>query len=240
MSGKKILIVDDEWEIGDILRLHLGLEGYVPQSVQSVDEALKAIEKGPVDLVLLDIQMAGKDGFDFLRVVSTSHGTPKVPVIVMTGCSELEGVMKGIAVDGFVSKPFEISLVLKEVRRVLSEKRKTVYVVDAEGSEKARAIAKELRDERYQVFFIKDMNSFKESWAKQPADYMVMEYEQHSMAGEEMIREIRSCTASPLIVYSYSGMDFREKSLQAGASAYIGKPEDPAGIVTAICQLEMK
>ena len=46
MSGEKILIVDDEWEIGDILKLHFEEEGYVSVAVQSVDAALKEFKKG--------------------------------------------------------------------------------------------------------------------------------------------------------------------------------------------------
>ena len=240
MSGEKILIVDDERSITDLLKIHLEEEGYVILTAQSVDKALKALEQGPVDLVMLDIRMPGKDGFDFLQAVSTHHGRPKMPVIVMTGRGELESLMEAIAVDGFVNKPFEMHLVLRVVKQVLARKKKAVYLADSEGSVSAQAIAKELRDEGYQVFFIKDMNAFKEYWAKKPADYIVMEYVQHSIAGDAMIKEVRSCAVCPLIVYSYSGMDFREKSLTAGASIYIGKPKNPSAVVTTLREFEMK
>lgn len=240
MSGEKILIVDDERAIADLLKLHLEEEGYVTVSTQSVDKALKALDQGSFDLVMLDIRMPGKDGFDFLRAVSTKHGKPSVPVIVMTGRGELERLMEGIAVDGFVNKPFEMHVVLGTIKKVLSSKRKTVYVVDVEGSVGAQGIVKELQSERYQVFFIHGVEGFRGHWAKQPADYIVMEYEQHTLAGDEMIREIRkSAVVIPLIVYTYSGMDFREKSLKAGASVYLGSPRDPAAVVTAIRQFEM-
>ena len=241
MSGEKILIVDDERAIADLLKLHLEEEGYVILAAQSVDKALKVlVEQGPVDLVMLDIRMPDKDGFDFLRAVSTHHGRPRMPVIVMTGRGEFESMMEGIAVDGFVSKPFEMHRVLGAIRQVLARKKKTVYLADSEGSVSAQAIAKELRDERYEVFFIKNMVVFKEYWAKLPADYFVMEYEQHSMAGDGMIKEIRAYTACPLVVYSYSGMDFRQKSLAAGASIYIGKPQNPSAVVTTLREFEMK
>ncbi len=240
MSGEKILIVDDERAIADLLKLHLEEEGYVVLTAPSVDKALKALEQGSVNLVMLDIRMPGKDGFDFLRAVSTKHGKPRMPVIVMTGRGELESLMEGIAVDGFVNKPFEMSLVLGEVRKALLKKRKTVYLADSEGSPLAQAVAKELRDERFQVFFIKGMSGFKEYWAKQPADYIAMEYQQHAVEAEVLIKDIRSCTTVPLIVYTYSGMDFREKSLAAGASVYLGKPQNPSVVVTAIRELEMK
>ncbi|MDD5225832.1 MAG: response regulator [Candidatus Omnitrophica bacterium] len=242
MSGEKILIVDDERSITDLLKLHLEEEGYVTVTAQSVDKALKALDQGPIDLVMLDIRMPGKDGFDFLRAVSTKHGIPKVPVIVMTGRGELESLMEGIAVEGFVNKPFEMHLVLGTIKKVLSSKRKTVYVADTEGSVSAQAIAKELRDERYQVFFIKNMRDFMEYWAKQPADCIVMEYAQNSISGDEMIREIRKSATikTPVIVFTYSGMDFREKSLSAGATVYLGKPQSPAAVVTAIREIEMK
>lgn len=240
MSGEKILIVDDERAIADLLKLHLEEDGYVILTAQSVDKALKELEKGPVDLVMLDIRMPGKDGFDFLKAVSTHHGRPRMPVVVMTGRGELERLMEGIAVDGFVCKPFEMHLVIETVKKALSKKKKTVYLIDAEGSDVVQTIAKELRDERYQIFFIKNMSAFKEYWAKEPADHILMEYEQHAMAGDAMIKEIRAVATCPLIVYTYSGMDFREKSLEAGASVYLGAPENPAAIVTALREFEMK
>ena len=160
MSGEKILIVDDERAIADLLKLHLEEEGYVVLTAPSVDKALKALEQGSVNLVMLDIRMPGKDGFDFLRAVSTKHGKPRMPVIVMTGRGELESLMEGIAVDGFVNKPFEMSLVLGEVRKALLKKRKTVYLADSEGSPLAQAVAKELRDERFQVFFYQGHERF--------------------------------------------------------------------------------
>ena len=239
MSGEKILIVDDERAITDLLRLHLEEEGYATLTATSVDKALKILKQGPVDLVMLDIRMPHKDGFDFLQAVSTHHGRPRMPVIVMTGRSGLEGLMEGIAVDGFVSKPFEMNLVLGVVKQVLGRKKKIVYLLDNEGSVLAQAIANELRDESYQVFFIRDMNAFKEYEAKNPADYIVIEYMQHSIAGDAMIKEVRGCTTRPLIVYSYSGMDFCQKSLAAGASVYLGKPKDPVSVVTAIREIEL-
>ena len=131
-------------------------------------------------------------------------------------------------------------MLLGKVRQVLARKGKTVYIADTEGSPVAQAIAKELRDERFQVFFVKNIGVFKEYWAKQPADYIVMEYQQHAIAAETLIKEIRACTSVPLIVYTYSGMDFKEKSLAAGASLYLGKPQSPTAVVTALRGLEMK
>lgn len=239
MSGKKILIVDDEPSIGELLKIHFSEEGYKILTAQSVDEALGMLQATPVDLVMLDIRMPVKDGFDFLRAVATKHGRPRMPVIVMTSRTEFKSMMEGIAVDGFVDKPFELPHVLREVKRVLAVKKKVVFLVDSEASSQAQAIAAELQGERYEVSFVKSVNAFIVSWAKQPADYIVMEYEQNTTEGDQMIREIRKRASVPLIVYSYSGMDFRDKSLQAGASVYLGKPQSPSDLVTAIRKFEI-
>ena len=97
-----------------------------------------------------------------------------------------------------------------------------------------------MRDERNDVFFIKSLRGFQDLSVKQPADYILMEYEQNFMEGDAMIREMRACSGAPLIVYSYSGMDFREKSLAAGASVYLGKPQNSSAIVTAIREFEIE
>ncbi|MFH0985113.1 MAG: response regulator [Candidatus Omnitrophota bacterium] len=240
MSEKKILIVDDEPTLLKLLQIHLQKEGYEVLTAESVDEALQALESGPVDLVLLDIRMPEKDGFNFLSAVSDPYGVPRMPVILMTARSEFESLMGEIAVDGFINKPFEMASVLEKVKQVLLKKPKRVYLADIEGHGLAQAIAKELRAERFQVIFINDVSSFKASFAEQPPDYVVMAYEQHSIEGKDMISLIRSCTDVPLIVYTCSEMDFREKSLASGASIYIKNPKTPAPILTAIHKFEIK
>lgn len=240
MSGKKILVVDDEAMFLKFLKMHLQQENYEVLTAEGVDEALGVLERGAVDLVLLDIRMPGKDGFNFLNAVSDAYGVPRMPVILMTARGEFESLMGEIAVDGFISKPFEMASVLEKVRQVLSREPKRVYLADIEGNELAQAIAKELRGERFQVTFIKDVSSFKDALAEQPADYIVMAYEQHSVEGTEMIKLIRSCTDVPLIVYTCSDMDFREKSLASGASVYIKNPPNPEPILTAIHGFEIK
>jgi DNA-binding response OmpR family regulator len=234
MSGKKIFVVDDEPMLLKLLKMHLQKEGYEVLTFESVDEALKAFEQGPADLVLLDIRMPGKDGFNFLNAVSDPYGVPRMPVILMTARGEFESLVGEIAVDGFINKPFEMASVLEKVRQALLKKPKRVYLADLETNGLAQAIAKDLRAERFQVIFIKDVSSFKSALAEQPADYIVMAYEQHSIEGKEMIELIRSCTEVPLIVYTCSEMDFREKSLASGATVYIKNPQAPAPILTAI------
>ena len=118
MSGK-ILIIDDEKDIQNILREVLTDEGYI---VEVADNGLEGFSKtkrfGP-DLVLLDIKMPVKDGFEFLA--SMNDKLKPVPVIVITGIAtkdEIDRALKA-GVKRCVKKPFSISEILGLIKEIL-------------------------------------------------------------------------------------------------------------------------
>jgi len=112
----KILIVDDEAIMRNLLLKILEKEGYQISVVGSAQEALDYIENTKVDLVLSDIRMPGMNGFDLLRKIKAEK--PDIAVIMMTGYGDTytvkEALMNGA--DEYITKPFknhEISLIVE-------------------------------------------------------------------------------------------------------------------------------
>lgn len=117
---KRIIVVDDEPDICDILRFNLNAEGYETDVVYSAEEAQKC-ELGKYDLVLLDIMMPGASGYDFADMLRKSEDTAGVPVIFISAKDAEEDLLKGFeaGADDYVTKPFSVREVLARVKAVL-------------------------------------------------------------------------------------------------------------------------
>jgi len=106
--GKKILIVDDEEVIRKFLRINLVKWGYeVKEAVDGV-EALEQLSKDHFDLLITDIVMPNKDGWEVLKEVRGNPETKDTPVIVLTGKNEDAAMFKGydLGANYYMTKPF--------------------------------------------------------------------------------------------------------------------------------------
>jgi CheY-like chemotaxis protein len=113
----KILIVDDEPEILDLLSTFLGAKGCTVVACEDGERGLDALRDQDFDLVLSDIAMAGMNGFEFLRIVRQNH--PGIGIILMTAYDEQYPLSEALraGADGYITKPFELkkfSLIFEE------------------------------------------------------------------------------------------------------------------------------
>ena len=92
MNGKKrIMIVDDEPSLIEVLKAYLEFRGYGVETAGSGDEALTKLRHQPCDVVLLDIMMPNIDGYEFLRQLRADMQTRETPVIVVTAVPKFRG-----------------------------------------------------------------------------------------------------------------------------------------------------
>ncbi|CAN5350579.1 hypothetical protein BH10PSE13_BH10PSE13_25690 [soil metagenome] len=105
-----ILIVDDDADARALLQKVMAANGLVSQVAASGEEALGSIGETMPDLILLDAVMPGMGGFEACRRIKGIEGAAHIPVIFMTGLSETEHVVKGLAAGGvdYVTKPLKI------------------------------------------------------------------------------------------------------------------------------------
>lgn len=117
-----ILIVDDEPEIREIVGMMLSEHGYRIRTAADGVEALELIKEKAPDLILLDMNMPRMGGVVFYHnIASTYDGSPRYPVLVITGRTALEQLFKDFKVDGFISKPFNFEDLLAEVEKTLDK-----------------------------------------------------------------------------------------------------------------------
>ena len=113
----KILIVDDEKPICDLIDMNLSAAGYSCVAVQDGLAAIDAVEREPFDLVLLDIMLPGADGYDVMEYIKPF----KVPVIFISAKHEVKDRVKGLKLgaDDYLIKPFDVTELLARVEAVL-------------------------------------------------------------------------------------------------------------------------
>jgi len=118
---KRILVVEDEREIGELVTLHLGRAGYDMTHVETGEEGIHLAEKRPPDLVLLDLMLPGIDGLEVCRRLKWNDATRAVPVIMVTAKGEESDIVTGLELgaDDYVVKPFSSKVLLARVRNVL-------------------------------------------------------------------------------------------------------------------------
>ena len=123
MEVKRILVVDDEQDLCDILLFNLRAAGYEALSACSAEKALEMLE-APFDLLLLDVMMPGMSGFELARQLKENERTASLPIIFLTAKDAEENVLQGfgLGADDYVSKPFSLRELLARVKAVLNRK----------------------------------------------------------------------------------------------------------------------
>ncbi len=125
----KILIVDDEKPICDLIDLNLSAAGYHCTAVQDGVEALDLIEERDFDLILLDVMLPGVDGYEIMDYIRPL----KIPVIFITARYEVRDRVKGLRLgaDDYLVKPFDVVELVARVEAVLRRYHKTDNTLSA-------------------------------------------------------------------------------------------------------------
>lgn len=120
MEKKRILVVDDEETLNEVLRFNLEVEGYSVDSATSAEEALELNLK-QYSLIILDVMMGKISGFRMAQLMKENPETKKIPIIFCTAKSTEDDMVAGLnlGADDYVVKPYTIRHILARVRSVL-------------------------------------------------------------------------------------------------------------------------
>jgi two-component system phosphate regulon response regulator PhoB len=121
MANPRILIIEDERPLVEILQINLAREGFETSSARDGAEGLKLAQTTVPDLILLDLMLPGRSGLDVCRDLKSSPITKKIPVIMITAKSEESDQLIGFATgaDDYVTKPFSVKVLIQRIRREL-------------------------------------------------------------------------------------------------------------------------
>ena len=122
MSNARILVVDDDQVIQQLLKVNLELEGYAVEVASDGEEALVLFDQFRPDLVLLDIMMPKLDGWEVARRLAGTAGGP-VPIVLLSARAQESDVQKGndLGVAAYVTKPFDPIQLLHLVAGIIAQ-----------------------------------------------------------------------------------------------------------------------
>ena len=121
MSKERILVVDDEEDILELVRFNLAREGYPVISTISGEETLRIARKEHPDLIVLDLMLPGIDGLEVAKILKTDPKTRDIPIVMLTAKGEEPDIVTGLELgaDDYVTKPFSPRILVARVRAVL-------------------------------------------------------------------------------------------------------------------------
>ncbi|CAH0291799.1 response regulator [Pseudomonas koreensis] len=115
-----ILVVDDEYLIADILGFALEDEGFMTVTASNGKKALEVLERERPALVITDFMMPVMDGLEFAEAVRAQPSVKHLPIILMSGAQAHIGMQRSDLFDVVVPKPFDIAVIVGEVKRLLA------------------------------------------------------------------------------------------------------------------------
>ncbi|MGD8370176.1 MAG: response regulator [Syntrophobacterales bacterium] len=139
---EKVLVVDDELEIRDLLSEVLQQEGYDVLLASAGEEAIELAKGETPHVILLDVRMPGIDGIEVCKRLKTDPKTQYIPIIMITGYDENKIAAIEVGADDFVNKPIDLVELAIRVKSIL----RTRYLTDE--LERAVAYIKELEKSR--------------------------------------------------------------------------------------------
>lgn len=121
VNGKRILIIEDEFDIREFLSYNLTKEGYSVSAYENPLEALQNIKISPPDLLLTDWLMPEMDGLDVCKTIKMNKETSNIPIIMITCKSEETDVVTALEIgaDDYLIKPFRIKELLVRIKKYL-------------------------------------------------------------------------------------------------------------------------
>jgi two-component system, OmpR family, alkaline phosphatase synthesis response regulator PhoP len=126
MAKERILVVDDEEDILELVRFHLARECYQLTLAATGEEALKKAKHETFDLVVLDLMLPGLDGLEVAKALKADARTKSVPIVMLTAKGEDADVVSGLEIgaDDYITKPFSPRVLTARIKAVLRRRSK--------------------------------------------------------------------------------------------------------------------
>lgn len=147
MSNGRILIVEDDFDISNMLRIFFTGQGYLVEVAARGSEALEMCRKKLPDLIVLDIMLPDMDGFAVCKQLRTTTRTKYIPIIFLTQRDERSDIIAGLeqGADDYITKPFDIEELKLRVRQSINTHKRQNMTDPVTGLPSGRLIEDELR-----------------------------------------------------------------------------------------------
>ena len=121
--GKRVLLIEDEPNIIEAISFILSRDGFTVHTHENGETALEKVRATPPDMIILDVMLPGRSGFDILRDLRSDPATAEMPVLMLTarGQTKDRDLAERLGANHFMTKPFSNSEVRDHVRAVLEK-----------------------------------------------------------------------------------------------------------------------
>ena len=119
--GPLVLVVDDDPQVREVVRVNLEIEGYTVREAGNAEEGLAAVDDDAPDLILLDVMMPQVDGWEMLRRIQERHGAGSIPVVMFSGHVESDAAREAAerGARAFVGKPFDLRTLIEQTKQIV-------------------------------------------------------------------------------------------------------------------------
>ncbi len=211
---KKILIVEDEKQMQQMVSMRLKAAGYEVITADDGRQAMEQVVQYVPDLVITDVLMPVMDGFSLYKELKKGAATKDIPVLILTARGQMEDTFKVVGADDFIAKPFEAEELLSKVEELTQVSRKTSVAPETQkkvliaGNHKdmINKIILLLKKENQETVFAFDGSDAVQKVIKFNPDIIVLDVLLDSIPTEEAIKIIRKMTQyekTPIIVYNF-------------------------------------
>ncbi len=162
---RTILVVDDDRRVLDLLQISLSQNGYRVVTAATGEEGLEMVRRDPPDLLILDLRLPKKNGYEVCAALKSSKETAHIPIVMVSATAEVDARLQGLmhGADDYLTKPFSPKELLIKVRRIF-ERLETTEVLSTKNRELESEIARNREDLvvrnkelRFQVFSLETL-----------------------------------------------------------------------------------
>ncbi len=238
---KKVLVVDDEADIRDIVKLYLTEDGFDVIEAENGQECILKAQKDQPDLIVLDIMMPGINGFEVAKHLKDDPNTKNIPVIILSVLAQDSQYRQGIL--DYISKPFRQEELLATVHKIFDKvdgktSRKTILVVD-DDPDIVDIISICLKENNLNPEKAYNGVEALEKVKAVAPDLILLDINMPGMNGFEVIKNLKSGQATcdiPIVVLTgtYISEDDKKHGLTLGVAKYLTKPFSADDLVKEI------
>ncbi len=227
-QGMRVLVVDDEPDIANLIQIYLEKEGYFVIKAYDGEEALKLARKEKPDLITLDIMMEGMDGFEVLRRLKADTNTASIPVVVLSAVLDEEKGYRLGAAD-YLAKSIDQDKLTYTINRLLKQTEDTtkkVLVVD-DDKDIVSFISISLKRKGFRVFEAFNGKEGIEVARREKPDLILLDLRMPELSGYQVIdilKKDKDLRHIPIIIMT--AYDFDESKIETLnlASEHLSKP----------------
>lgn len=180
-TDKKILIIDDEIDLTQMLGYQFKAKGFEVKTASDGLAALEIVHQFKPDLIILDINMPRMGGIEFYSKICGTNGKPLYPVLVLTARANIQGLFQDLQIDGFMIKPFEIDQLVHEASAIVKKRSQQAPQAKVGPSKGTRRVC----------IVDNDQKTFDQLGGMfLNADYMVIPARSGALAVEKIMRDV--------------------------------------------------